>query len=201
MHRKIVVAVLFLLSSVAARAQGTIFYITSSSGRYSNVQTGLVMTGSGSQEQYTNFWTSGIGGGLTFSFPPIGPVRLGLDFRDSTRPGTVGSDTVLAGLKAGFYLPTLRLKPYFQASGGYVATRTHNISTDPSNPSQIVGGTFNNRYAAWEILGGIDSPVSRLIDVRLIEVGGGYGTSVIGSSSSVPNITLFTFSSGVVFHF
>jgi len=203
MRKNIAIAALFLLSAVAVHAQATSIYITSSSNRFSSVQTGLALTSSGYQEQYSNFSTYGIGGGLTFNFLPVGPVRVGIDFRSSTRPGRVGSDTAFAGLKVGFNPPMLRFKPYLQASGGYVATRTLNVSTNPSDPSQIVGGTYNNRYAAWEILGGIDYPVTHLLDLRLVEIGGGTGVSLLGASNpSLPsNISLFTFNTGVVFHF
>jgi len=197
---KIAVTALFLLSAVAARAQAVSIYATSSSSHFSNVQTGLALTSSGAQEQYANFWTSGIGGGLTFNFLPMGPVKLGFDFRGSTRPGTAGSDTALAGLKVAFNPPVIHLKPYIQASGGYVATRTLNLSTNPTNPSQTVGGTFTNQYAAWEILGGIDVPVAPILDLRLLEIGGGSGTNILGTTGT-PNISLFTFNSGIVLHF
>jgi hypothetical protein len=77
-------------------------------------------------EQYGSFWTSGVGGGVTFNFLPVGPVRLGLDLRGSTRPGSVGADTAMAGFKVGFNPPLIRLKPYIQAFAGYVGTRTTN---------------------------------------------------------------------------
>ena len=193
MRRLIAIAALFLLSAVAAQAQAVSIYATSSSGRYTNVQTGSVLTGSGYQEQYTNFWASGIGGGVTFNFLPVGPVKLGFDFRGSTRPGTAGADTAMAGFRVAFNPPLIHLKPYVQASGGYVGTRTVNLT-------QGVGGTFTNKYAAWEILGGVDVPLAPVLDLRLIELGGGTGMTV-GLSSSTPNISLFTVNTGVVLHF
>ena len=200
MRKQFVVAALLLLSAVAAHAQAVSIYATSSSGRYTNVQTGSVLTGSGYQEQYANFWASGIGGGVTFNFLPVGPVKLGFDFRGSTRPGTTGADTALAGFKVGFNPPLIHLKPYIQASGGYLATRTVNVSTNPSNPSQTVGGTFSNKYAAWEVLGGVDVPLASILDLRLIEIGGGTGIIVPGTANA-PNISLFTVNTGVVVHF
>ena len=200
MRQIIAIAALFLFTAVAAHAQAASIYVTSSSSRFSNVQTGLASTSSGYQEQYTNFWASGIGGGVTLNFLPIGPVKVGFDFRGSTRSGTAGSDSALAGLRVGFNPPIIHLKPYLQASGGYVGTRTVNLSTNPSNPSQIVGGTITNKYAAWEVLGGIDVPLTHLLDLRLIELGGGTGMTV-GLSSNTPNISLFTVNTGVVLHF
>jgi hypothetical protein len=200
MRRTILLAVLVLLSAGLAHAQVAV-YVTSSSARLSNVQTGVVASGSGYQEQYANFWASGIGGGVTFNFLP-GPVKLGFDLRGSTRPGTTGADTAMAGLKVGFNPPVIRLKPYLQASGGYVATRTVNVSTFSTggNTSQPVGGTFTNQYAAWEVLGGVDFPLMKFVDLRLIEVGGGRGTNIFGTSGA-GGISMFTINSGVVVHF
>jgi hypothetical protein len=200
MRRNLLIAALVLFSSVAAHAQAISIYATSSSNRFSNVQTGSVLTTSGYQEQYTNFWASGIGGGLTLNFLPAGPVKLGFDLRGSTRPGTVGADTAMGGLRLAFSPPLLRLKPYVQASGGYVETRTVNASTTSTLPPQTVGGTFTNRYAAWEILGGVDVPILPILDLRIIELGGGTGLNVPGGSST-PNISLFSVNSGLVLHF
>ena len=200
MRIRLLVVTIVLLSFVAAHAQAVSIYATSSSDRFSNVQTGAVLTSSGYQEQYVSPWTSGIGGGVTLNFIPSGPIRLGFDLRGSTRPGTVGADTAMGGLRVGFSPPLLRLKPYVQASGGYVETRTVNVSTNPANPTTTIGGTFSNKYAAWEILGGVDVPILPILDFRVIEVGGGTGLNIPGGSST-PNISLFSVSSGLVLHF
>jgi hypothetical protein len=100
----------------------------------------------------------------------------------------------MAGLKLGFHPPLIRLKPYIQASGGYVATRTVNVSTGSA------GGTFENKYAAWEVLGGVDIPLAPFFDFRVIELGGGTGVNAFGSSNQ-PNISLFTVNTGLVLHF
>jgi hypothetical protein len=195
MRRILVVAISVLFSAVAVHAQAVSIYATSSSGHFSNVQTGSVFTTAGYVNQYTNFWASGIGGGVTFNLIPVGPVRVGLDFRGSTRQGTLGADTAMAGVKLGFHPPVIPIKPYLQASGGYVATRTFNVSTGvPLN------STFNNQYAAWEILGGVDFALAPFLDVRLIELGGGTGVSAFGGSNT-QNISLFTVNSGLVLHF
>jgi hypothetical protein len=150
------------------------------------------------QPQYTSFWAAGFGGGVTFNFLPIGPVRLGFDLRGSTRPGTNGVDTALFGLKAGVKLPTIPLKPYIQGSGGYVSARATNVSG--YGGANRVGGTFSTQYAAYEILGGVDYSVAPFIDLRLIEVGGGKGYDENGYNTGQV-LGLFTLNSGVVFHF
>jgi hypothetical protein len=185
-----------LLMGWNVQAQVASLYVTSSSSHLSNVLTGTLLppSGPGPQPQYTNFWTSGIGGGVTVNFLPVGPIKVGFDLRGSTRPGTTGADTAMAGLKVAFTPPLIHIKPYVQASGGYVATRTVNVSTGSN------GTTFNNQYAAWEILGGVDIPLAPFLDLRAVEVGGGQGVSVLGSSNS-PNVSLFTINSGLVLHF
>jgi hypothetical protein len=197
--RKLIVVAL-VLSSVAAHGQAVSIYATSASNRFSNVQTGSVLTTSGFQNQYTSYWTSGIGGGVTLNFIPVGPLRLGFDLRGSTHPGSVGADTAMAGIRAAFNPPLIRLKPYVQASGGYVETRTVNVSSSATLPSQTIGGTFTNRYAAWEILGGVDIPILPVLDLRVIELGGGTGVSAFGSANA-PNLSLFSVNSGLVLHF
>jgi hypothetical protein len=194
MSGKLAICVGTLLIGLSARAQVASLYVTSSSTRFSKVQTGTMASGAGYQSQYTSFWTSGIGGGVTFNFLPVGPVKLGFDLRGSTRPGTTGADTAMAGLKLAFTPPLIHIKPYVQASGGYVATRTVNVSAGGN------GATFGNQYAAWEILGGVDIPLAPFLDLRAIEVGGGQGFDILGSSST-PNISLFTINSGLVLHF
>jgi hypothetical protein len=182
--RRFALVVAFLAgSSIAVRGQAVSLYVTSSSARFSNAQIG-------SQGQTTSYWTSGIGGGVTLNTIPVGPVRVGVDFRGSTRPGTAGADTAMGGIRLGIKPPLLPIKPYIQASGGYVATRTRASS----------GGTFQNRYAAWEILGGLDFPLVPFFDLRLIEVGGGSGYRLPGTASA-PDISLFTINTGLVFHF
>jgi hypothetical protein len=197
--RRLIFALLVVLcvfADLPARAQLLNIYVTSSTLHPSNVETGVVYTpATGYQNQYTNFWTSGIGGGVTVNFLPLHIVNLGLDLRGSTRPGTVGADTGMVGIKLGVHPPVIRIKPYIQASAGYVATRTVNVSN--INPSP--GGnstTFTNKYAAYEILGGIDYPLVHFIDFRVIEIGGG---KVILNGTSNPS--LLTINTGLVLHF
>jgi hypothetical protein len=199
MRRWLLLALLAPLVVMCGHAQVAV-YLTSSSDHFSNVPTGLVSGGGSNQEQYASYWTSGIGGGLTLTFLPLGPVKLGFDFRGSTRPGTTGADTAMGGIKLGISPPLIRIKPYVEVAGGYVATRTVNVSTNPGSPNQTVGGTFSNKYAAWEILGGIDYRLVKFVDLRLIEVGAGKGVNIPGIFGA-PDLTLVTVNSGLVVHF
>ena len=186
-----------MLASHAALAQILSVYGTFSPTHVSNVQTGDVYTVSGYQEQYASFTSTGFGGGVTFGLVPLGPLRLGFDVRGSSKPGIDGTDTAMGGIKLGVQVPLFRVKPYIQGSVGYLATRTNNVSTVP-NSTQPVGGTADNKYFAYEILGGLDYPLVHFVDLRLIEVGGGQGLNVFGTNS---NASLFTINTGIVLHF
>jgi hypothetical protein len=200
MRRFMLLAVLVLLSLASGQAQVSV-YVTSSSNRFSNVESGVIIepTLTTGEDQFDNFWTSGIGGGASLRWLSLGPVNLSFDFRGSTQPGIPGADTALAGLKFGIKPPGLRLKPYVQASGGYLGTRTVNETSTTTPPYPPVGGTLTNRYAGWEILGGIDYPLVRFFDLRVIEVGAGRGYDIL--STSTPSITVLSINSGLVFHF
>ncbi len=190
MRLRVFAVALALCTTAAVHAQVASIYVTSANLRTSDVQTGII----GTQEQYTNFWTSGIGGGVTLNFLPLHVVNVGFDFRGSTKPGTTGADTAFGGIRLQINPPVIRLKPYIQASGGYLTTRTTNV-TAPAN-----GATFNNQYAAYEVLGGIDYPIVHFVDFRIIEIGGGQAINIFGGSNSAKP-SLFTIDSGLVFHF
>lgn len=200
---------LILLATVAlapaAHAQIFEAYATFSGTHAGNVQTGSVLSGGVYVNRYTSFFAPGIGGGITLNFLPLGPVRIGFDLRGSTKPGTPGLDTGLVGLKLAIKPPLLKIKPYVQVSGGYVGTRTSNVSTiSNGTASSTVGGTFNNHYAAIEGLAGLDLPVAPLLNFRVVELGYGRGYNTgpeLGSISTSNTLSFFTIDTGLVFHF
>ena len=190
----LLVAAAFIVAFPCANAQVTI-YGTFSSVHLSGVDTGVSLTSSGFQTNTDSFFASGIGGGVTLNFLHLGPAALGFDLRGSTRPGTPGADTAMAGIKLGLHPPRTRIKPYVQFSGGYLASRTPFRGSDPPGPN----ATVSNKYAAYEVLGGVDYSVAHFIDVRVVEIGVGKAFDVgIGSSD---NPTLFTINTGIVVHF
>jgi hypothetical protein len=191
MRRILFLPVLALLFAASARAQIASFYVTYAPIRLSNVETGIILVpANGNETQYASYWANGVGGGVTINLIPLPVVSLGLDLRGSTKPGTLGADTGMIGLKLAIHPPAIPIKPYIEAAAGYLGTRT--VST-----SIPVGSTNNGTYVAWEVLGGIDYPVVSFLDVRAIEIGGGRGIST-GSGS---NASIFSVSSGVVVHF
>jgi hypothetical protein len=184
-----------LLGTAAARAQLSA-YITYSPTHLSSVDTGAVYTGTGYTEQTASYWSSGVGGGVTFTLIRVPVLSLGLDLRGSTKPGTAGSDSAMAGLKLTAHPPIIPFKPYLQVSGGYLDTRTTNVSSSPGNASSTAGGTFTNKYGAYEILGGLDYPFIHFVDLRIIEIGAGKGYGL-----STNNPTFVTLNTGLVLHF
>lgn len=192
------VVALFLAG--VAHSQVISAYVLSDNTHVSNVQTGSVYTNGTYTNQYTSFFASGIGGGVTFGIIPLGPVRLGFDLRGSTKPGTSGVDTGMAGLKLGLKVPLVKPRPYVQVSGGYLGTRSPNVTTVASGGTTTVGGTYTNRYAAYEILGGVDFPLLPLVDFR-IEGGGGHGFNTFGSGSGNNSVNFFNINPGIVVRF
>ena len=159
-------------------------------GTAGNVTTGYSPT-------TTNHFSPGIGGGVTFGILPVGPVYLGFDLRAATKPGNDGSDLILAGPRLGLKLPAIKLKPYVQASGGYLRTRTTLVNSGLPAGTQLTAS-----FGAWEALGGVDYPLLRVLDIRLIEVGGGkaYEINAAGVNGTY-TVSLYTINSGLVLHF
>ena len=198
-------AAALLLVAAPASAQILSVYATLAPTVITHVQTGSTLTGSStSTSQFTNASNVGIGGGLTFNLVPLGPVRLGLDLRGSTKPNSVGFDTALAGIKLTIKPPVLPIRPYIQGSAGYLATRTGNVSTITTGTSvTTIGGTYTNKYAAVEGIAGLDYRLGRFIDFRVIEigVGKGFNTGVnLGSSGTTDSVNIVTINTGLVVH-
>jgi hypothetical protein len=200
--RRLLLTTVALFIAPALHAQAVAIYGTFSPLHASSVDTGLAYNlppGSTPQQLTTSFWAPGVGGGVTLRLLPLGPVKLGLDLRGSTKPGTQGADTAMAGLQLAVHPPVTRLKFYIQASGGYLATRTVNQTHYAIDPIPVTQ-PFNSKFAAYEILGGIDHPLLPILDLRIIEVGAGQAFA-IGTSSTSSNPTLFTLNTGLVLHF
>jgi hypothetical protein len=202
--RSFLAAFVVASAATAAHAQFAI-YGTFSPLHATNVSTGSTYSATTNSytPQYASFWANGVGGGITYNFVPIGPVKLGIDLRGSTKPGTAGADTAMAGFKVGFKLPLVGIKPYLQASGGYLATRSANLSTYSAGGTSVTqaGGTVYNHYAAWEFLGGVDYSLVHFVDLRIIEIGGGKAYSADAFSTNFPSANIFTVNTGIVVHF
>ena len=180
-------------------AQVFSIYGTFSPLHASHVETGNVSSSTGLTEQYTSFWAPAFGGGVTLNFLNLHVVKLGLDARGSTKPGTTGADTAELSLRLGFQPPLLKLKPSGQVGAGYLGTRTTNVSSNGASGT-TVGGTFSNQYATVGFHAGVDKPLIPFLDFRIVEVGYAHAFNT-GITTSADNANTFSISTGLVAHF
>ncbi|MEO6923987.1 MAG: hypothetical protein ABI142_09195, partial [Bryocella sp.] len=119
--------------------------------------------------------------------------NVSLDFRDEVEHGNdAGLNNLLFGPRFTYLPSSSKLKPYLQIAVG--AGSTHS----PKNPKRVT-----KLESAFLI--GVDRPLNRHIDWRIVEVG--YGTLQTVSSSifsggvgvNVPSAHLYHFSTGLVF--
>jgi hypothetical protein len=153
----------------------------------------------------------GGGGGITLNFLRLPVVKLGVDVRGSRHSGNDGVNTVLGGLKLTIHLPLLHIRPYVQGSVGYLGT----TATPKSQLDGVAGQTTTAKYVAAELFAGLDLPLLRILDLRVVEVGAGHALSSVdlkpmfvpvsdgyalrSGSSTTP--TFVTASAGLVLHF
>jgi hypothetical protein len=198
------------LSPVFAHAQGMSIYFTSTNTRFTNVQNG--QNYNNTTATYTNLfttsWPAQFGGGLTFNAGKVGPLNFGLDFRGSTNHSTTGADTAMFGPRLALRVPIIHIKPYVEAAGGYVATRTNGTVSNISGATVTSSAsTISNQYAAWEVFGGVDVPIFSHIDFRAIEFGGGNGYLANAGISNInfnnvnTQISLISIDTGIVVRF
>ncbi len=175
-----------------AHGQFVEVYGTLSIPHVSNLPTGSTCNTNGvCTEQYRSLTVAGFGGGVTVRLVPLGLVDLGVDFRGSDKPGTPGVQTGMVGFKVTAKPPVLHIRPYGQVSAGYFATSTPNQSVPASTSN------FSNKGAAYEVLGGLDLPLLPILDVRVVEIGGGQAFGLFNGKTS----GIFTVNTGLVLHF
>lgn len=195
----LIAAVAWYLCVAQGQAQFSI-YVNSTNIHASNVESGTGITSTGIQPINTSFWASGLGGGVTFNLLSLHVVSLGLDARGSTKPGTNGADTGLAGIKLTVHPPLLKVKPYIQGSAGYLGTRTLDMSTGSGSAA---GQTDTHHFLAYGLLGGVDFPLLPLLDFR-VEAGYLHGNDlgrVLLGGAALPNPNVVMFNPGIVLHF
>jgi hypothetical protein len=166
----------------------------------------------------------GFGGGIYYDFMNLGPARIGFDVRadllKSNKSATVyygGPDavklnSVLGGVRASFHTRYAPLKPYVQASVGWVKDRPKssqqivvNTTTGASTTATLTNYATNNtdtNFFAYKIFAGLDYRLLPIMDVRLPELGigqilGSGPTNPAGHGTSYP---LQSIGVGIVFH-
>jgi hypothetical protein len=210
MRRLLLVVLALSIFPVFARAQGMSIYFTSVNTRFTNVQNG--QSYDNNTATYTNLfttsWPAQFGGGATFNAVKAGPLNFGLDFRGSTNHSNTGADTAMFGPRLALRVPIVHIKPYIEAAGGYVATRTPGtVATNIGGAASTSPANITNQYAAWEVFGGVDVPILPHVDFRAVEFGGGKGylanagVSNINFSNTNTQISLISIDTGIVVHF
>jgi hypothetical protein len=200
-------AIVLLSFSLMSHAQTAEVYATANFTHLSNVEVAAFSVNGDQSHFYKSMTPVSFGGGVTVNFLRLPVVRLGADFRGSTRSGLNGADTALGGVK--LTLRPMRLKPKFfiEAAAGYLATRadstgTYTTTTSSYTFSVTSVGPLNNHYSIYEIIGGIDYPITRFLDFRIEAAGGSsFGNNYVFQNYSGSNVKVLTVDSGFVIHF
>jgi len=185
-----------------AHAQKVSIYGTFSYNQFSNVRNGCSSVGCPGNDGYStiNFGAPGYGGGVTVNVLFLGPFRFGFDFRGANGPGTNGGGIGMFGARFSAKTPILKLKPYIEGAGGYLATHTNLVTSILELPA---GTASDDRFWVYEFFAGIDYPLMHFLDLRIVEFGAGQGLNVDGTHTTNGNynIPIISVNSGVVFHF
>ncbi|WP_263411200.1 hypothetical protein [Terriglobus tenax] len=180
-----------LLTSAAAHAQYG-FYINPVANRISNAQadTGeFAFMGEGN----TNAWFKGVSYGGYATVSNSGKNEVGLDIRGSyVRNNNAPLKSFLIGLRGSHYIDGLGVRGYAEVLGGI------GTSSAPHNPKSARRGQFM-------VLAGIDQPLNKHVDWRIVEVGYGkvsvINSTVVAPTESYASSTVFSVSTGLVFRF
>ena len=120
-------------------------------------------------------------------------ASVGVDIRDSYTKGNNASlNSFLVGLRVVPTLANYSFRPYVQISVGVGSTKP------PTSTVKISRATY-------DILGGVDYPLAKHLDFRIVEVGYGSLSTVSSANfngqTSIPASRLFSVSTGLVFRF
>jgi hypothetical protein len=186
-------AVLTISGLATARAQNIQVYATAAPTHLNHLYT--VTGGATPVASLSGNWFIGADAGVTFNFYHSPAVILGLDFRGGPEIGTPGLGSALVGFRIAGSNPVFHLKPYFQLSTGWMEQR-----------HQTGSGAFTitdaETYIPFQIFGGVDYPVNKRIDIRVVEVGVGVTHILAPDGIETPSKPdMFTLKSGVVVNF
>jgi hypothetical protein len=122
-----------------------------------------------------------------------GVLDAGVDVREEIQHGNNAAlDSFLIGPRVVFKPTVWEMKPYVQVSVG--AARTHS----PLSTAHVSRLTYEGMV-------GLDRPIARHVDFRVVEVAYGsattIGSSIYQAGPVVPAARLLSFSTGLVFRF
>lgn len=192
--RAILFLAVVLVSGLSSSAQRVAFYGTYAFTHVGSVESGIVQTGSGLQNEYGSLNSSGFGGGATLYLFHLPGVAIGLDTHGATRTGVNNFDDALFGVKLSATRPLLHVKPYIGGGAGFMKTLARNTSNAASGFTTTIGG-FAAHYDFYQAYLGLDYPLKRALDIRLIEVGAG------SSFGRRDNVSVTSINTGIVLHF
>jgi hypothetical protein len=126
----------------------------------------------------------GYGGGVSYMFPSDRRLRFGVDYRGYVTPATQGGNTGVLSFRVGLVPRRAPFRPYFVIGPGYASAKTPGVAGSQSIDVAVLG-----------LGGGLDIPVARHLDLRVIEV---ESTESITSTKKAGTASL---GGGVVVHF
>jgi len=205
----LVAAGLLLAPGASAQHDHITLYVTSSTVHAGNVDRGYANdndTGAADPEQYASFFASGLGAGLTIHLFNAGPVAIGFDLRGSGTGGYQNEGSGLGGVQLALRTRPHGLRPYVQYSYGIFVTAA--IDADPYYGSRsclcnVMGvSQRDGAYHGYQVFVGADYRLTRLIDLRAIELGLGsaHGNSPDGGPP-LAAMTPFNLATGLTVHF
>lgn len=180
-----------LLTSAAAHAQYG-FYVNPVASRISNSQADygtFAFMGDGN----TSAWFKGVNYGGYVTASNSGKNEIGVDIRGSyVRNNNAPLKSFLIGLRGSHFVDGLGVRAYGEVLGGLAS------SAPPHNPKSARRGMFS-------VVAGIDQPLAKNVDWRIIEVGYGkvsvMNSTVVAPVQSYPMSTVMSLSTGLVFRF
>lgn len=134
----------------------------------------------------------GGGFGIYDDFVKLGPVRGGVDLRESLVTNSkYDYRSTLFGARVALKAPVLPLRPYVQGSVGVGGTKSKGPLA-----AGISGSSYSNKFS-YEILGGLDWTVFPHVDFRAVEIGFGRQSGT-GSAAGSGASSMVVVSSGLV---
>jgi hypothetical protein len=139
--------------------------------------------------------TSRVFGGVDFGgyyeFAHYAKSDISLDVRDTIQHGNNASlNSFMVGLRLAAKPMAFNLKPYAQVSVGAGRTKS------PLSPVHI-------EEFQYGIYGGVDKPLNKHVDWRIVEVSYGsvktVSSAIYGGTTPIPSASVLGFSTGLVF--
>jgi hypothetical protein len=191
--RFLLAAAVLLGTTSAARAQVGLYLNPFATNVSNSVVDNSVFGFLGPDSTSRTFWGVNLGG--YYDFYHSGKFTVGGDIRwDDARANNAVLKEFLVGVRFSGQPFKHPWRPYFEAAGGEGSTKAPHSAISERKPD-------------YRFLGGVDYPIAKHVDVRVIEVGWGrlktISSATVGNGGNVaiPASNMLSFSSGLVFRF